>query len=381
MNTSTLNRFMLLAGMCLIATALALFLLPSAVHAQEDQPSTDPQPGDEVYCVVCHVESSQSFTLEDGSVHLVNVDLNELAASVHGEGNPEGALTCTDCHEGVVFPHEETLPATDRLFTISRSLNCTNCHEEQTRNLADGVHYTALVEGNLRAASCVDCHGGHDVSSPHAEVWTTSEMCGDCHVTTFNEYEDSVHGEALFSGDENVPACIDCHGVHGINHPTTALFRNRSPELCATCHGDKQLMEEYDISTNIFNSYLTDFHGETVTLFSQTASNVPANKAVCYDCHGVHNITPADDEKSQVVRENLVTTCQKCHPDATSDFPDSWVGHFPPTVDSHPLLFGVDWFYKILIPMTLGGFILLVGTDVFRLIRQWLGFGKHREEE
>jgi hypothetical protein len=66
----------------------------------------------------------------------------------------------------------------------------------------------------------------------------------------------------------------------------------------------------------------------------------------------------------------LLDTCQECHPGATADFPDSWVGHFPPTLESYPLLYVVNIFYDILIPAVLGAFALLVLTDIFRRIRQ-----------
>src|SRR5690606_31527529 len=147
----------------------------------------------------------------------------------------------------------------------------------------------------------------------------------------FEQYQNSVHGAALFAeSNPDVPTCIDCHGVHDITDPKTNLFRVRSPQLCATCHADAELMGKYDITPNVFDSYLTDFHGSTVALFEQQDPNVPTNKAVCFDCHGVHDIARVDDQTSRVVRENLVATCQECHPGATADFPDSWVGHFPP---------------------------------------------------
>ncbi len=389
LNTSTLSRLCLIAGLMFLAAGLYLAISPAPMQAQDDDatetpevtdtpetstvemPETDLQPGDEGYCLICHEGSSQTFQLADGSLHNVSVDLDALAGSVHGSGNAEGALACTDCHEGVSFPHQEPLPATDRAFTVSRSLNCISCHEEQTENIADGVHYTALRDGNLSAASCVDCHGSHDIQPPNVTQWSSAEKCGSCHVTTFDQYQHSVHGEALFAGDENVPTCTDCHGVHGIQHPTTALFRNRSPELCLECHGDNDLMEEYELSTYIEESYLSDFHGTTVSLFSQTAPNVATNKAVCYDCHGVHDILSTDDENSLVIQQNLLATCQQCHPGATSeDFPNAWLGHFEPTLESHPLLFVVNTFYDLVIPLTLGGFALLIGTDIFRRLRR-----------
>jgi predicted CXXCH cytochrome family protein len=246
---------------------------------------------------------------------------------------------------------------------------CTNCHQEQAAELADGVHQEALESGNPRAATCVDCHGAHDVQPP-GDPLHTAQTCGNCHQFVFNEFKDSIHGEALLAGDPNVPSCTNCHGVHGIAHPTTAQFRNRSPELCATCHADEDLMDQYDITTNVFDSYLSDFHGKTVALFEQQDPNVATNKAVCFDCHGVHDIAEVSDTNSRVIRENLLETCQHCHPDATSNFSDAWVGHYPPTLESHPLLFTVNTFYRFLIPGVIGAFLVLIATDIIRRVRE-----------
>jgi predicted CXXCH cytochrome family protein len=201
-----------------------------------------------------------------------------------------------------------------------------------------------------------------------------SLTCGKCHGVIFDQYRNSVHGQALFVDDNpDVPTCIDCHGVHNINDPTTNLFRVRSPELCAKCHADDKLMSKYNITSNVFDSYLTDFHGTTVALFNQEDPNVATNKAVCYDCHGVHEVAKVDASNSHVIRENLLMTCKQCHPAATADFPAAWVGHFPPTLESQPLLFVVNTFYKLLIPIVVGGFLFLVLTDIIRRIRQRFG--------
>lgn len=377
-----LNRrvpLLALTGLVVIVLAVVIVMLDTSAARAQDDPPTKPDDGTG-YCLLCHAETDQTFTLPDGSTLKLGVLPETLAASVHGDSNPLGAFTCTDCHTEQSYPHEGPVPANERAYTVEMATICIQCHEDQTATLTDGVHYQALAAGNYRAATCVDCHGAHDVHTPGEPRTMTSEACGTCHKIAFSQYEESVHGQALFAGDPNVPTCIDCHGVHGIEHPTTALFRNRSPELCMECHGDKDLMEQYGISTNISNSYLSDFHGTTVEMFEQQDPNVPTNKAVCFDCHGVHNIAEVTDAKSQVVRENLLETCQQCHPDATSDFPDSWVGHYEPTMESHPLLYSVNLFYTILIPGVLGGFAMLVGTDIFRRVRQRAsGAEKHEE--
>jgi hypothetical protein len=122
-------------------------------------------------------------------------------------------------------------------------------------------------------------------------------------------------------------------------------------------------MAKYGISTNVFDTYVADFHGTTVTLFERQTPDLPTNKPVCYDCHGVHNIRRADDPQSQVFREHLLQTCQRCHPDATENFSASWLSHYEPDLQEYPLVYLVDLFYKIMIPAVLGFMILFVLAD------------------
>jgi hypothetical protein len=81
-------------------------------------------------------------------------------------------------------------------------------------------------------------------------------------------------------------------------------------------------MGQYDISTDVFNTYVADFHGTTVTLFDHQGFEdedplFRTNMAVCSDCHGVHNIMATDDPHAGIaIKENLLITCQECHPDA-----------------------------------------------------------------
>lgn len=342
----------------------------SAQQEGETPPEDSEQPSND-YCLLCHSQPDRTFTFPTGETLSLTVNPAVLAASVHGTNNPEGALACADCHLDHRYPHAPQTSQTKREFELQRYAACRTCHEDQYLHAQDSVHGAAIRAGRIEAAVCVDCHGGHDIQPPDEPRQRISLTCGQCHGAIFEEYRQSVHGAALLDeGNPDVPTCTDCHGVHNIPDPTTALFRVRSPELCAKCHANEELMAKYDISTNVFDSYLTEFHGTTVAIFEQKDPNVASNKAVCYDCHGVHNIAPSGSEKSQVTKENLLKTCQQCHPNATSDFPDAWVGHFEPTADSHPLLYAVNTFYKILIPLVLGGFGVLVVSDIFGRLRR-----------
>lgn len=321
------------------------------------------------FCLGCHTVPGQTLTFPNGDVISVTVDQNALHDSVHGLGNEWQALDCVNCHTGVEFPHEPVMADTARLYSLQKTELCAECHQTQHEGQMASVHAEALAEGNLDAAVCTDCHGYHDTPVPNEPISRTAETCRQCHSAIFDEYAESVHGHPLLTEDNpDVPACIDCHGVHNINDPTTALFRNRSPELCATCHANEELMAQYDISTDVFRTYVDDFHGTTVTIFESNDPNVETNKAVCYDCHGVHNILSPDDPDNGI-KANLLVTCQQCHPDATANFPDSWLGHHQPTLQDNPLMFLVNVFYAIVIPATVGFLGFLVATDIYRKIR------------
>jgi len=92
-------------------------------------------------------------------------------------------------------------------------------------------------------------------------------------------------------------------------------------------------------------------HGTTVTLFEKQSPDQQTNKPVCFDCHGVHNIARVDDPKRGLeVKANMLATCKKCHPDATVNFPDAWLGHYIPDANKHPIVYFVNLFYNIYDP-------------------------------
>jgi predicted CXXCH cytochrome family protein len=325
------------------------------------------------YCLACHDRPDISMAFTNGDTQSISISAEALANSVHGSSNPWQPLACTDCHqqESVeIFPHQPVSSNSSREYHLEKYTRCVRCHEQNYEKSLDSVHGAAIEAGNQDAAVCTDCHGAHDTPVPDEPRERISHTCEQCHSTIFAEYAESVHGDALLTeGNVDVPTCIDCHGVHNINDPTTALARVRSPELCAKCHANDELMNKYDISTEVFDTYVADFHGTTVTLFEHQDPNVETNKAVCYDCHGVHNIKKPDDPEAGI-KANLLTTCRQCHPDASANFSDAWTSHFQPSLEHNPLVYLVNLFYKIVIPFTVGLFVFLILTDVYRRVRE-----------
>lgn len=341
---------------------------------------------EDAMCQTCHSLLSSELTLSPGESVSLHVDPQDIVNSVHGEQVFQGiqytTLRCTDCHQeqGLWgFPHQEIDADTRRDLTISMQQVCQDCHPDVYERNADGVHAQHIVDGHLQAATCSDCHGNHAIQDPNSPREHVSQICANCHADINEQYVMSVHGAALLGEDNpDVPVCTDCHGVHDITDPTTAAFRLSSPNMCGECHADADLMTKYGISTDVFDTYVADFHGTTVTLFEHESPDERTNMAVCYDCHGVHDILPATDENSQIIKANLLATCQQCHPDANENFPDAWTSHYQPSLEHNPLVYFVDLFYAIVIPMTVGGFMLFIGSDIFRRVRE--RFQRKREE-
>jgi predicted CXXCH cytochrome family protein len=349
----------------------------------------DVQQTADAQCQACHGLLTSQLTLESGETIDLHVDPNEIIASQHGERILQGvhyaALQCTDCHTDIArygFPHPPLTETTQRGLTVQMEQICQQCHQEIYEKQMDGIHQQAIERGNLDAATCADCHGNHNIQEPDVPRERISQTCGQCHGEINELYSQSVHGAALL-GEQNpdVPVCTDCHGVHDIENPTTAAFRANSPTLCAGCHADETMMAKYGISTEVFETYVADFHGTTVALFEKHSPDQPTNKAVCYDCHGIHNILPVTDVNSRVIKQNLLATCRECHPDATENFPSAWMSHYRPSLEHNTLVYLVDLFYKILIPGVVGAFVLFIGTDIYRRGYDWMRRRKEAESE
>jgi hypothetical protein len=318
-------------------------------------------------CLACHGQPGMQTELASGEILYLTVDPEVFNTSVHGQED----MLCIHCHaETAEYPHPPLTVGTRREFSLSlyRS-SCILCHQDHYDPSLDGVHQVALASGDTRAAICTDCHGTHNIQPPEEPRSRSSQMCELCHAQVFELYKESVHGAALIGeGNPDVPSCTDCHQVHGIQGPTDSTFHLFSPQLCAECHEDPELMDRYGISTDVFDTYVDDFHGRTVVLFQSVAPDQQTDKPTCIDCHGVHDMKMVDDPESQVIKENLLETCQKCHPEATANFPDSWISHHQPSPEEVPLVYFVELFYNIFIPVLIGGMVLFVISDARKRI-------------
>ncbi len=327
-------------------------------------------------CLACHGKQGMQAVLPSGEVLYLTVDPNTYDNSVHGHNG----YACSQCHTGITgYPHAPLTAQTRRDVTLELTKTCNQCHQNMANLATNDAHQDALKAGNKNAAVCTDCHGAHDITPPDQPRSRIPQTCQRCHSEIFNLYKDSVHGAALIGeGNPDVPSCVDCHNAHNVQGPSNSQFRLFSPQICARCHANAQLMSKYGINTDVFNTYLADFHGTTVEMFQAVAPGQETNKPVCIDCHGVHDMKKVTDPNSSVIKDQLLVTCQKCHPGATANFPSAWLSHYQPSPQHNQAVEYVNLFYKFFIPTLLGGMGLFVATDASRRL---INRGKEKKHE
>ncbi len=361
-----------------VVLAGAAVFLTAAGNVQAAPPAQTP---DNSQCLLCHQDEGKIWQLPSGEGLSITISPEMFGGSVHTK------VACQTCHTNIVeYPHPANAAQTTREYTLQYENSCAQCHPNQVEEIADNAHAKVKNDPTNPNAgntpTCADCHNPHTQSTilkdesgklTGLEHAASARTCAQCHNEIYEAYAGSVHGEGvLVNNNPDVPSCIDCHGVHNLSGPSASgnQFRLTSPQICAKCHTDESIMGKYGLSTDVLNTYIADFHGTTVTLFEKLDPDQQTNMPVCFDCHGVHDIKRVDDpQKGIQVKDNLLVTCQKCHPGATPNFPDSWLSHYIPSKERAPLVFYVEWFYKLLIPLVLGAMIILVGSDIYRRLR------------
>ena len=365
--------FLCITGLVLVGLTITFGKATAQITTIQTKAVAIAQPSNEE-CLKCHGQPGMQTTLSSGEVLYLTVDADTYNNSVHGAKG----IPCVKCHPTInEYPHPPLVAATHRDYTLQQYQTCAQCHQDKFDVATNDAHKQAREAGNQNAAVCTDCHGTHDITPANRPRSRISQTCQRCHSQIFELYKNSVHGKALLGdGNPDVPTCIDCHNAHNVQGPSNTEFLLFSPQICARCHADKQLMDKYGINTDVFNTYIADFHGTTVELFQATAPGQATNKPVCIDCHGVHDMLPPNDPNSTVMKARLLTTCQKCHPDATANFPDAWLNHYRPSPQHNALVYYVNLFYKIFIPTVLGGMGIFVVSDATRRI-----FNKRRRPQ
>jgi cytochrome b subunit of formate dehydrogenase len=193
--------------------------------------------------------------------------------------------------------------------------DCLGCHSDSTLTTEENGKTVSLLvdEGKLKHSihgsmfACVDCH--KDVKSLVHDTTPKKVSCAECHADAQTAYSHSTHAKAIASGKPGA-SCEDCHGgaheIMAADDAKSPVNHANIPYTCGRCHGQKFLMESNGESAQPFISYQESVHGRAIEKGSKKA-------AVCTDCHGSHEILPANDQKSPISKFNVPATCGTCH--------------------------------------------------------------------
>jgi predicted CXXCH cytochrome family protein len=404
------------------AGIVAFLLLPAALAALGAGASLAGQPSDDD-CLVCHsdpdLKSSQGRPLfVDGgrssiSVHglagiscvgchadLAGVsdfphagklrpvaceschDAAAVAVGQSAHGRPHAgpmpfAVFCKDCHgTHEILSHEN---ASSRTYALNIPDTCTACHLERVRaergpafvgQYLGSVHFRALSKAGLSfAATCVSCHGGHDVrpvDDPGAKVARPAiiKTCGACHAGIERDYLEGVHGKAYVKGIGDVPVCTDCHSEHDIRSPSdlgSVVYATKVAAVCARCHDDERLARQYGLLTSRLKTFAASYHG----MASKSGETRVAN---CSSCHGHHDIRPSTDPRSSIAAANIAATCGTCHPGAGENFSKGRI-HVVSERTENRWAYTVKIVYLVVIGGLISAFLAFIAADLYRRLR------------
>jgi cytochrome b subunit of formate dehydrogenase len=188
---------------------------------------------------------------------------------------------------------------------------CFECHATvdnvgEEKLVVQEAAWTKTVHAEA-GVGCADCHTGK-AAYPHAADEPTAS-CANCHSDAFEALAASVHGKLNAAGAKG-PNCTSCHGsIHALlpaSDVESPIHPTRQPETCGRCHADPKLAEQAGVKlVQPIAAYTASVHARV---------NAAGGKAAtCSSCHGSHDILAADDVKSKVHRQNVPSTCAKCH--------------------------------------------------------------------
>jgi predicted CXXCH cytochrome family protein len=215
---------------------------------------------------------------------------------------------CAECHIDVVTDWQDTVHATTFHSDLFQSAladgadsSCYECH---------ATGYQAFSgEYDAEGVTCEACHGETPANHPDEPVAVLPglDVCADCHATTYNEWEQSAHGDA------EMP-CTACHNPH-----EQMLRFETTQELCLNCHADDDLSGYVHVTHETEQcsdchwhegAFDTEVHLVTGELFP-SGHDAQVETLACTDCHSeLDGVAVADASMSEATEEPAPSNLQ-----------------------------------------------------------------------
>ena len=292
----------------LLAGALSALVLSAAPPRAKADDSTSVAHAATNSCLDCHAQ------LDDARL---STPAKNFPRDIHAQRG----LGCVGCHGGNPNDPDMTAMDPDKGFKGKPARAqiaelCASCHASamfmkrfnprpyifSMDEFRTSVHCKKISEGDVKVATCTNCHGVHGILSPKdpdSPVYPKNvpKTCAHCHNPEYmkgrtvptNQYAlwvGSVHGRALLEkGDLSAPACNDCHGNHGAAPPGVRDVSH----VCGSCHG-----REAELFDNSRVKDMMELQG----------------KRACVTCHSNHGVQHPTDAMLSTGPSGV---CGQCH--------------------------------------------------------------------
>jgi predicted CXXCH cytochrome family protein len=224
-----------------------------------------------------------------------------LPGEARGADQPAGDKpdTCVACHQAVGGPMAKPLEERKADVHAAKGVSCTGCHGGDPNRMdmeAMGKAKGFVGRPPRRDVPrlCARCHSDAAFMRPFNPAIRTDQL---------NQYQTSIHGKRLATGDSKVAVCTDCHGVHSIlpaNNIQSRVHPVHVAETCGRCHADAEYMKDYKIPTDQLALYRESVHGELLLKRQDLAA------PTCNKCHGNHGAFPPEVT-------SIAGVCGQCH--------------------------------------------------------------------
>jgi len=195
------------------------------------------------FCGRCHADGAYMRRFNPS---LPTDQLSQYWTSVHGQRLQQGdekVAMCVSCHgaHGILPADRAQSP----VFAANVPATCGHCHSDpehmagyglptdQESKYRRSVHaQLLLVQRDLSAPACNDCHGNHGAFPPG--VTSIAQICGQCHVANATFFVQSPHKAAF--DQRQLPECATCHDNHDIQRASDVMLGGETDAVCRRCH-------------------------------------------------------------------------------------------------------------------------------------------------
>jgi cytochrome b subunit of formate dehydrogenase len=169
---------------------------------------------------------------------LANYEKSEHARGLLKSGLVAGSPSCSSCHGKHEVHAKDDPKSTTHHAKIPET--CGSCHKSILNEWQDSAH-AALVRAGKDGPVCSTCHTPHAIKRPDTATvrHEVADRCGECHTKGGRSFHDSFHGKASQVGNLKAASCADCHTPHANlpkSNPKSSIHPGNLAKTCGACH-------------------------------------------------------------------------------------------------------------------------------------------------